>query len=201
MRIPTIISLISIALTSSAALGSIRLTPGITAITVYESTGNAFADPYVYSVPSTGGAAAGYLGGIAGSGENYSVFVTDVFGNPDGDGDYIRMNCRYAIEPGSGTFGHAFNIAGVTLTIGGIEYFADTIIAFQFGFDGFVGSEVNAIDGNLFTHTYFGTTGLNPSVPDMSLTLGWRNVPSPGAAALLGIGGLVTARRRRSHRA
>jgi MYXO-CTERM domain-containing protein len=198
MRKATIVSLIAIALTSTSALASIRLTPGITAITVYESTGNPSADPYVFSVPTTGGAAAGYLGGIAGSSENYSVFVTDALGNPDGDGSYIRMNCRYPIPPGTGTFGHAFNIAGVTLTIGGVEYFADTIIAFQYGFDGFAGSEVNAIDGNLFTHTYFGTTGLDPNVPDMSLTLGWSTIPTPGAAALLGLGGLVASRRRRA---
>jgi hypothetical protein len=193
----TTASLIAIALTSTSALASIRVTPGITAITVYESTPYAYGDPHTFSVPFTGGAAAGYLGGFPGSGENYSVFLTDVFGNPDGDGNYIRMNCRYPAEP-SGSPGGAFNISAVTLTIGGIEYFADTIIAFTYGFDPVVGSEVNAIDGNQFTCTYFGTTGMNPLVPDMSLTLGWSTIPSPGAAALLGLSGLMASRRRRS---
>lgn len=198
MHTPAAVSLIAIALTSTAALAQIRLTPGITAITVYESTPYAYGDPHAFSVPITGGAAAGYLGGFPGSGENYSVFLTDVLGNPDGDGDYIRMNCRYPAEP-TGSPGGAFNISAVTLTIGGIEYFADTIIAFTYGFDPVVGSEVNAIDGNQFTCTYFGTTGMNPLVPDMSLTLGWSTIPSPGAAALLGLGGLMAARRRRTN--
>lgn len=183
-------------LASSSAFASIRSIAGITAITVYESTPFAFGDPHAFSVPTAGGAAAGYLGGFPGSGENYSVFLTDVFGNADGDGNYIRMNCRYPAEP-SGFPGGAFNISAVTLTIGGIEYFADTIIAFQYGFDPVVGSEANAIDGNLFTCTYFGTTGLNPLVPDMSLTLGWSTIPAPSAAALFGLGGILAARRRR----
>jgi hypothetical protein len=181
---------------ASSALAQIRLIPGITAITVYESTPYAYGDPHTFSVPVTGGAAAGYLGGFPGSGENYTVFLTDFLGNPDGDGNFIRMNCRYPAEP-SGTPGGAFNISAVTLTIGGIDYFADTIIDFQYGFDPVVGSEVNAIDGNLFTCTYFGTTGMNPDVPDMSLTLGWQIVPSPGTAALLGLAGLMASRRRR----
>lgn len=184
-------------LSATAVHAQIRLTPGITAITVYESTPYAYGDPHAFSVPITGGAAAGYLGGFPGSGENYSVFLTDVFGNPDGDGDYIRMNCRYPAEP-VGLPGGAFNISAVTLTIGGTEYFADTIFAFTYGFDPIVGSEVNAVDGNQYTCTYFGTTGMNPLVPDMSLTLGWSTIPSPGAAALLGLGGLMASRRRRA---
>ena len=139
------------------------------------------------------------------TGEFYDVFYSDADGTLNVLGEYLTVEARFDNAGGGG-----HNLAEVVLNFsgGGTEN-ANQVASFAaFGAGSFPGTVGLAVDGDLDTHTFMGSTAAG--VPDrLRVTVGFASsvtqvsqVSEPGTFALLGLGlgGLVLARRRRSRR-
>jgi hypothetical protein len=173
-------------LASSSAQAAISLTPNLTSVNVYEATytindGNkSFAANSPLLTQRLGGTALTAVTrdfGVFPGTENYDIFFSDASGNLDASGNYITIdgNCTVAYN--------CFNINGVSLTINGSNYFADTLLRAVYGRAGSFtpGSAAYAVDGSLATYTGLGDTIGLPADSVMSITVGFSQLSFPGA--------------------
>lgn len=185
--------------------------PDLDSITIYERSTAGGPDPYVFAPASAeilqrradplSAANSDFVGT---PGEFYDVFYSDADGTANTLGEYLTIEALFD-NPADG----ALNIAAVLLNFaGGITEGASVVASFAaFGPFAFPGTAGNAIDGNLDTHTVFGST--TPGVANrLRLTLGFESsitpvvaVSEPGTLALFGLGlaGIGFARRRTRH--
>ncbi|MEM7040389.1 MAG: IPTL-CTERM sorting domain-containing protein [Bacteroidota bacterium] len=140
---------------------SIMSLPNLTSITFYERTGGASPTPYTFAVNSpemttrlTGTLGAGNRDFFGTPTEHYDVFYSDANGNLDLNGTYITVECQFTPTAGGG----GLNIAGIELNFsGGAMDLACQVGSFVgLGNNYNVGSEANAVDGDLQTNTTMG---------------------------------------------
>jgi hypothetical protein len=191
-------SALMLALTGLASAAPLRLTPGLTGINVYESTGTMTT----YSFTPSGSTATGITAPnsfTTSAAETYGVYFSNAMGVVDANGDYLTVNCFFT-GPGGGC-----NINGIELVTSTGNIFANSLISFRSGSDGgyVSGSELNAVDNSLSTFTTLGRDGES----NMRVTVAFNaptgnEVPEPSTYALFGLA-LVTGglyRRSRSPR-
>jgi hypothetical protein len=186
-------SALMLALTGLASAGPLRLTPGLTGINVYESTGT--TTQYTFIANAAGIAFPNIFSTAAN--ESYQIYFSNALGADENDGEYLSIDCFFA-GPGGGC-----NINGIELVTSGSSIFANVLASFRSGNDGgyVVGSELNAVDSSLTTFSTLGRDGES----NMRLTVAFNGspgneVPEPSTYALMGLaltaGAFLRKRRR-----
>ena len=183
----------------------VREITDLTSITFWERTGGTTPDAYTFAVNSTQLTTrlADPLGignydfyGVYGR-EYYDVYYSNADGTFNLNGEYVSITGVYNLGL---PWGGGLNLAemGLNFIDGSTEY-ANYIASFvALGDNAHPETVVNAIDGDLLTHTSMGNTV--GQTERLRITLGFRStsVPEPAPLLLFGIGlGLMSLRKRR----
>ena len=183
----------------------VMLMPGLQTITFWERTGGTGPLPYTFLpngiqlITQLSGTLSGTNQDFSGlPNEHYDVYYSNANGTFNLNGDYVSVEATYDNRFGGG----GLNIAEVELNFsGGTSMYANSVASFvALGSNAVAGSELNAIDGYLSTHTAMGNTvGQSQR---LRVTLGFdRTVPEPSSVLLSGIALLgLAASTKRSRR-
>lgn len=157
--------------------------PGLLSITFYETTGQVMQYTFTVDGPELNTLLPDPLSmanrDIQGTSvEFYDVYYSDVDGVFDPNGSYLTIAGSFGAKMPAGG---GLNLAEISLNYdnNAVEY-GSFLASFVGLGDNYVpGSEVNAIDGNLMTHTTMGNT---VDTPDQRLrvTLGFKSSLMPG---------------------
>ena len=157
--------------------------PGLVSITFYETTGQVMQYTFSVAGPELNNLLPDPLSqanrDIQGTGvEFYDVYYSDVDGVFDPNGSYLTIAGSFGAKAPAGG---GLNLAEISLNYDNNDVEYGSFLASFVGLgDNYVpGSEVNAIDGDLATHT---TMGNNVDTPDQRLrvTLGFKSSLMPG---------------------
>lgn len=157
--------------------------PGLVSITFYETTGQVTEYTFAVDGPELNTLLADPLSNanrdIEGTSvEFYDVYYSDVDGVFDPDGSYLTIAGAFGAKLPAGG---GLNLAEISLNYDddSVEYGSFLASFLGLGDNYSPGSEPNAIDGDLATHT---TMGNNVDQPDMRLrvTLGFKSSLMPG---------------------
>jgi len=195
----TVLGFIAMGVNPAQAV-SLRELTNLESFTFFERTGSTQPQPYTFAVDSpellnrrlTLDSSSNDFGGA--STEYYDVFYSDAEGNFNIDGEYMTIEAVYSF--GSPT-GGGLNIAEMRLNFADdSSALANQVTSFRsLGDNGSPNSVVNAIDGDLLTHTSMGNT--SGQIERLSITLGYtsESVPEPltilGSATALGFGAFL----------
>lgn len=157
--------------------------PGLVSITFYESTSGIMEYTFTVDGPELNNLLADPLSNnnrdIEGTSvEFYDVYYSDVDGVFDPNGSYLTIAGSFGAKLPAGG---GLNLAEISLNYDNnvVEYGSFLASFVGLGDNYIPGSEVNAIDGDLMTHTTMGNT---VDTPDQRLrvTLGFKSSLMPG---------------------
>jgi len=196
MRSTLLISVLG--LTAGAAHAGLIDTPDLVSVRVWERTGGSGPSANLFGATTTAVTTrlatldSGSRDFFGTPSESYDLYYSNADASPNADGFCITVDAVFTSSAGGG-----HNIAAVDLVFGDGSFLrADVLKTFTAGGAGsFPATAGNAADGNLLTHTTLGSTG--GMVDRLSVTVGFSTIPTPASMAVLGLGGLAMARRRR----
>lgn len=157
--------------------------PGLVSITFYETTGMVMEYTFLVDGPELNTLLPDPLSqanrDIQGTSvEFYDVYYSDIDGNFDPNGSYLTIAGSFGAKLPAGG---GLNLAEISLNFDNNELEFGSFLASFVGLgDNYApGSEVNAIDGSLMTHTTMGNTVDDPD-KRLRVTLGFKSSLMPG---------------------
>jgi hypothetical protein len=160
-------------------------TPNLASVRVWERTAGVAPTPFVFGAASTQVTTrlttlnAGSRDFFGTPNESYDLYYSNADASPNANGFCITVDAVYFDN-----FGGGHNIAAVDLVFDdGSVLRADVLKTFTAGgADSLPETAVNAIDGDLQTHTTLGTSG--GKIDRLSVTVGFSSItaPCPGDA-------------------